>query len=350
MNRVARILLAGVSAVSMTLPVVSQDLAQAESTWYTDADAKLQAMIDMQPNTGTAKNVILFVADGQGVGSNYAIRLFAGQLEGKLGEEHVLPYEEYPYTALIKTYNINAQTPDSAPTAGSMNTGVKQIFNTINLSEAGVNKDCASEEGNKLTTFSEIVTGMGKSVGIVSTARITHATPAAVYAKTADRNWEGEAPEGCTDIAQQLFDAMSAGTVDLAFGGGSRYFAPKDVETMDGGKGRRIDGRNLIEEAQAAGAQYAYDTASFNALKLDGSTPVLGLFEDSHMKYEYDRADDDEPSLTDLTKAAIEQLSQNGGGFYLEVEAGRVDHANHAGNAYRRRCVQYSINPAWPTQ
>ncbi|MAS08277.1 MAG: alkaline phosphatase [Ahrensia sp.] len=313
----------------------AQDLPQAGSDWYTSAQAVIQEKLAAQPITKKAKNVILFVADGNGVGTNYAIRLFDGQSKGMLGSENVLPYETYPYTALIKTYNINAQTPDSAPTAGSMNTGVKQIFNTINLSEAGVNKDCASEEGNKLTTFSEIVTGMGKSVGIVSTARITHATPAAVYAKTADRNWEGEAPEGCTDIAQQLFDAMSAGTVDLAFGGGARYFAPKDVETMDGGKGRRIDGRNLIEEAQAAGAQYAYDTASFNALKLDGSTPVLGLFEDSHMKYEYDRADEDEPSLTDLTKAAIEQLSQNGEGFYLEIESGRVDHANHAGNAYR---------------
>jgi alkaline phosphatase len=66
----------------------------------------------------------------------------------------------------------------------------------------------------------------GKDVGIVSTARITHATPAAVYAKTANRNWEDEAPEGCVDIATQLIDAMKAGTIDLALGGGRRYFAP----------------------------------------------------------------------------------------------------------------------------
>ena len=91
MIRAAKIMLAGVSTLALTLPSFAQEIAQAESTWYTDGQATLEAMIANQPNTGKAKNVILFVADGQGVGTNYAVRLFAGQLEGKLGEEHVLP-------------------------------------------------------------------------------------------------------------------------------------------------------------------------------------------------------------------------------------------------------------------
>ena len=315
------------------------DLPQAGSAWFTAGQDAIQAILDRQPNTARAKNVILLVADGNGVGTNYATRLFAGQQQGKLGEEHVLPYEtpEF-YSALVKTYNINAQTPDSAPTAGAMNTGVKQRFNLINLGENAIHDDCSTVAGNELTTFAEIVTGMDKSVGVVSTARLTHATPAAVYSKTANRNWETDVPEDCTaqkDIAAQLIDAMQAGTIDLAMGGGRRNFVGEGTVTDEGGKGRRPDGVNLIEAAQSNGAQYAWNTPTFTALTLDGTTPVLALFNDSHMEYEADRADDDEPSLADMTEAAIKHLSQNENGYYLEIEAGRVDHANHAGNAAR---------------
>jgi alkaline phosphatase len=332
MNRVARILLAGVSAVSLSLPAVAQDIAQAESTWYTDGQATLEAMIANQPNTGKAKNVILFVADGQGVGTNYAIRLFAGQLEGKLGEEHVLPYETYPYTALIKTYNINAQTPDSAPTAGAMNSGIKQVFNTINLDEDAIHDDCASEEGNKVTLFSELVAEAGKSVGVVSTARITHATGAAVYARTANRNWEAEAPEGCTDIATQLVEMMEAGTIDIALGGGARNFPAMGTQTSFGGDSSRKDDADLIARVQAAGAELVTDLASLEAAP--AGAPVLGLFTNSDMNYENDRPET-EPSLADMTAAAIKNMEGNEDGFYLMVEGGRVDHALHAGNAHR---------------
>ncbi|POF28521.1 alkaline phosphatase [Roseibium marinum] len=330
------------SALALALTgsaAVAQDtLPQASSQWFKDGQAAIQAVLDRQPNTNRAKNVILLIADGNGVGTNYATRLFDGQQKGMMGEENVLPYEtpEF-YSALVKTYNINAQTPDSAPTAGSMNTGVKQRFNLINLGENAIHEDCSTVEGNELALFSELMTDAGKSVGVVSTARITHATPAAVYAKTANRNWEDSVPEGCTaqkDIATQLIDALDAGTIDFAMGGGGRYFLPKDKE-MGGLKGRREDNVDLVERATGLGAQFATDTAGFNQLKLDGSTPVLALFNDSHMEYEADRADDDEPSLADMTKAAIEYLSKNENGYYLEIEAGRVDHANHDGNAAR---------------
>ena len=315
---------------------MAQDLPQQSSTWFTDAQSMLETHLARTPNTNTAKNVIVLVADGNGVGTNYATRLFMGQQNGALGEEWVLPYEtpEF-YSALVKTYNINAQTPDSAPTAGALNTGVKQRFNLINLGEDAIHDDCSTVEGNELTLFSEMVSEAGKSVGIVSTARLTHATPAAVYSKTANRNWEDAVPEGCTaqvDIAQQLLNAMEAGTIDFAMGGGGRYFLPDGVE-MGGLAGRRADGLNLVEKATGLGAQFATDQASFDALDLAAEGPVFGLFENSHMMYEADRSD--EPSLAEMTRAAIEYLSQNENGYYLEIEAGRVDHANHAGNVYR---------------
>ncbi|MBU1174812.1 MAG: alkaline phosphatase [Alphaproteobacteria bacterium] len=310
----------------------AQDLPQSADPYFTNAQALIAEMAARQPNTGKAKNVILLIADGQGVGTNYAIRLFAGQQEGKLGEEHVLPYETAEYhSALVKTYNLNAQTPDSAPTAGSMNTGIKQRFNLINLGPNAFTEDCSTEEANKLTTFSEIVSEAGKSVGVVSTARLTHATPAAVYAKTAYRNWEAEAPEGCTDIAVQLIDAMEAGTIDVAMAGGARNFVPMNAETSFGGKSSRKDETDLIARATAFGTTFVTDKASLDAASGD---KILGLFTNSDMAYEYDRTET-EPSLADMTAAAIKALSTNENGFYLEVEAGRVDHANHAGNLYR---------------
>ena len=320
--------------LAVALPAAAQDLPQAGSQWFADAQAVIEARKAATPNTNRARNVILFVADGLGVGTNYAVRVFDGQQKGLLGEENVLPYEAFPNVALVKTYNINAQTPDSAPTAGALNTGVKQRFNLINLGENAITGDCASEADNRLTTFAEIVEGMGKSVGIVSTARLTHATPAAVYAKTAYRNWEAEAPEGCADIASQMIEAIETGLVDVALGGGRRNFHGAEQMDGDGKGGRRKDGVDLIAAAQDSGVQYAWNTQTAQALKLDGSAPILGLFDASHMKYEHDRPEG-EIGLVDMTRMAIETLSTNEEGFYLEIEAGRVDHANHAGNLHR---------------
>lgn len=335
MNRATRLLIASASALALTVSSFAQDIPQSSSGWYTDAAAQLQARIGSMPITGKARNVILMISDGNGVGTNYATRIYMGQKAGGMGEEFVLPQETFPALALVKTYNINAQTPDSAPTAGAMNTGVKQVFNTINLNEEAVHDDCAVSKGKELTTFAELVAAEGKSVGVVSTARITHATPAAVYAKTPNRDWESKAPEGCIDIATQLMTAMKDGWIDFAMGGGASNFAPADAATLDGAKGNREDGKDLIAEATAAGWQYAYNTETANALDLASGKPVLGLFEGSHMKYEEDRTDEDEPSLAEMSRMAVEFLSQNENGYYLEIEAGRVDHASHAGNAHR---------------
>jgi alkaline phosphatase len=291
-----------------------------------------------QAITSRAKNVILFVADGNGIPTNFAIRVYDGQKKGMLGEENVLPYETFPNAALVKTYNTNAQTPDSAPTASALNSGVKSKFTTIGVDETVTAEDCSTYSPEvELTLFSEIASSMSKSVGIVTTARMTHATPAAVYAKTVNRDWEDDSslPDGCAqkDIAAQFLDAMQSGTVDFAMGGGRAQFLPAGTVGDEGSEGKRADGRNLIEEATAAGAQYAWNDETFAALNLDGSTPILGLFDSSHMKYEADRTG--EPSLPEMTEAAIKYLQTNTDGYYLMVEAGRVDHANHEGNLYR---------------
>ncbi|TJZ89409.1 alkaline phosphatase [Paracoccus gahaiensis] len=316
---------------------VAQDISQADSDWFTAGQATIEQRLALQPNTNRARNVILFNADGNGVGTNYAIRLFAGQQAGGLGDDHVLPYEAFPNMALVKTYTVNGQTPDSAPTASAMLTGVKSKNTMINVDGDVAVGDCANLPGNELTTLTQIADQMGKSIGVISTARLTHATPAAAYAVTANRDWEDNSllPEGCDtqkDIAAQLFDAMEGGLIDLAMGGGRQHFLPTDVTDDEGRTGTRTDGRNLVEEITALGGQYVWNDEGFAALEA-GDGPVLGLFEASHMQYEYDRTG--EPSLAEMTSAAIERLSSNEEGYFLSIEAGRVDHANHAGNLHR---------------
>ena len=88
------------------------------------------------------------------------------------------PQEKFPNLALVKTYNTNAQTPDSAPTASANEHGVKSKFGSINVSENATTGDCSTTAGNELKTFAEIVSENGKSVGVITTARLTHATPA----------------------------------------------------------------------------------------------------------------------------------------------------------------------------
>ena len=335
--------LAGTSMLALAIGAASAQDAHplADNAWFQQGQAELQAKLAQQPITGKAKNVILLVADGNGVGTNYATRVFQGQQRGEYGDENVMAKEKLPYLALSKTYNTNAQTPDSAGTAVAMNAGIKTKFGVIGVDETLRRGECGDVEAASIPLFGEMVSAdMGKSVGIVSTARLTHATPASVYAHSADRNYEddsayAELENGCSvpDIASQLLEKMKSGDVDLAMGGGRRHFLPADFEDGEGKNGKRTDGRNLVDEAIAAGAQFAWNDETFAALNLDGSTPVLGLFESSHMKYEHDRAD--EPSLAEMTEAAINYLSGNEDGYYLVVEAGRVDHANHDGNVYR---------------
>ncbi|MGQ0567233.1 MAG: alkaline phosphatase [Gemmobacter sp.] len=335
-SRLGHLLALATTAAIAAVPTSAQNLLQAENEWLTAAETALEARIAAAPVTGTARNVILIVGDGNDVATTYATRLYMGQKVGGFGDEFVLPQETFPNLALVKTYVVNAQTPDSAPTATALNTGVKTDDGVIGLDSDANLEDCNTYAGNELTNFAEIATAAGKSVGVVTTTRITHATPAAAYARTVARDWEEKVPEGCAtqkDIASQLIDAIGAGTVDVALGGGRRAFLPSNMKGEEGDDGRREDGRNLIAEGTEKGWAYAWNKESAAALPVDGSKPLLGLFESGHMQYEADRTD--EPSLAEMTEIAIKSLSTNAGGYYLQIEGGRVDHANHDGNLAR---------------
>ncbi|MGS0690951.1 alkaline phosphatase [Shewanella sp. 0m-4] len=317
--------------------------------WYVDGQSRVTKAQGLSINnqSGAAKNIILFVGDGMGVSTVTAARILEGQLKGQTGEEHSLSFETLPYLGLAKTYNVDGQTPDSAGTMTAMVTGVKTDVGVISQAEGVTRANCASTEGQNLVTSLELAAMAGLSTGVVSTARITHATPAATYAHAPERNWESDADlpaeaiaNGCSDIASQLLDFDYGTGLNVVMGGGRRAFIPTTVTDPEGKSGKRTDSRDLTSEwlSKYTNAAYVADRDEF--LNLDPTTTdhALGLFNSSHMEYELDRTIDGasgEPSLAEMTAKSIDILQKNDKGFVLIVEAGRIDHAHHAGNAAR---------------
>ena len=268
-----------------------------------------------------AKNVILFVGDGMGVSTVTAIRIHAGQKMGETGEEHILAMESLPHTALSKTYNTNQQVSDSAGTATAFMTGEKTKAGVINVSSEVARNDCAGSLAAPLDNFLFQAADQGYATGVVSTARLTHATPATTYSNAPNRDWESFADlpetakeEGCLPIAAQMEKALNSGRLDIAFGGGKGKFEPGIEERI--------------------GGTYVQDKGSLSQINSQSQLPLLGLFSNSHM--EYVRAKDEnnqEPSLAAMTSKAIERLENEGNGYFLMVESGRIDHGHHAGRA-----------------
>lgn len=316
--------------------------------WYRGGQTALKAARDRTPDTGHARNIILFIGDGMGISTVTAARIFAGQEQGRPGEEHVLSFENFSHVALIKTYTTDQQVADSAGTMTAIMTGVKTRAGVLSVDQGVVPGDCASGKGRDLKTLLEEFEEQGRASGIVTTARVTHATPAATYAHSVHRDWESDAdmPGGrihkdCRDIASQLIDLRAGDGVDVILGGGRVNFLPEDRADPEypARTGRRRDGRDLIAEWQGRnrGGAYVWNAPQFAQVSPGDHARLLGLFEPSHMQYEADRAADPagEPSLAEMTEKAIELLARYPGGYFLMVEGGRIDHAHHWGNAYR---------------
>ncbi len=307
--------------------------------------SSLQAEIPLAP---PAKNVILFIGDGMGVSTVTAIRILDGQRKGMPGEENVLSFEQFEHVALSKTYQVNLQVGESAGTATAMMTGEKTNAGFIGINRDAIRGDCASTSGNHLPSILELVESTGKSTGVVSTTRLTHATPASTYAHVPERDWENDRnltvearQNGCSDIASQLIEFPYGDGIEVALGGGRIKFLPHDItdpEARDTEEGRQ-DGRDLTQEwlQKYPNSAYIWNQQQFDSIDPGSTDHLLGLFESDHMQYEADRAEDTggEPSLAQMTKLAIEILSRNSNGYFLLVEGGRIDHGHHDNNAYR---------------
>jgi alkaline phosphatase len=294
-----------------------------------------------------ARNVVLFVGDGMGVSTVTAARIFAGQLRGEPGEEHHLAFEEFPHLALAKTYNTNQQTPDSAGTMTALVTGAKTRAGVLSVNRSVPRGDFEAVAGNELRTIVEQAEERGLATGFVTTTTVTHATPAALYAHSPDRGWadDGQLPPaarqaGFADIARQFVEFPVGDGIEVALGGGLQHFLPRatDLEASDE-TGLRQDGRDLTAEWKRRHANSAFIWNRKQLLGIDAAATdhLLGLFNPSHLTFEVDRGGEKarEPSLSEMTAVAVSLLKKNANGFFLMVEGGRIDHAHHAGNAYR---------------
>ncbi len=322
--------------------------AEPPELWFESGRAAVLKAKQLQAITGRAKNVILFVGDGMGVSTVTAARILEGQQRGGSGEENLLSFEQLPYVALSKTYSDNQQTSDSAPTMTAMVTGIKTGDGLISVTGRVARRDFRAVAAHSATTILERAEARSMATGVVTTARLTHATPAACYAHSPDRDWESDANQsneanaaGFSDIARQLIEFSAGDGLEVALGGGRAKFLPttqRDPE-YPAKNGERRDGRDLTEEwlRGRPHAAYVWNRAQFDALDGGKTGPVLGLFEPSHLRYEHDRLRDGagEPSLSEMTVKALEILARSDKGYFLMVEGGRIDHAHHEGNAYR---------------
>ena len=330
-------------ALHVEVPKIARPAGETAAWWFRDGAAQAAERGAM---TGRAKNVIVFLGDGMSLTTVAAARIFEGQRKGGAGEENRLSWETFPASALSKTYNTNSQTPDSAGTMSAIATGVKTRLGVLSIGQSAVRGDCAGALAAPMLSLWELAASSGMATGVVTTTRVTHATPGATFTHSADRNWENDAamPQaardtGCIDIARQLVETPFAGGFDVLMGGGRENFMPtsqRDPE-YDDLAGARQDGRDLVaawEQRHPRGV-YVWNRQQLAAAPVD--RPLLGLFAPDHMHFEYDRERDrsGEPSLAEMTRAAIARLSRNSDGYVLLVEGGRIDHANHYGNAYR---------------
>ena len=342
------VLCAGVMLSAMSLALHAETaLPQTTDAYYVTAQAELAARLALKPSTNKAKNIILMIGDGMGITTVTASRIYGGQKAGKDGVSNNLNMDMFPYVALSRTYSADSQVTDSAPSASAMTTGVKSNNEMLGLTAAAVYKDCATEKPNVVTSIFETAEAKGLATGIVTTTRITHATPASTYAHSVNRDWESdkdmgaEAGKGCKDIADQLINWPAGDGFEVVLGGGRLKFLPDDVADPenDKKKGDRKDKRNLIEEWTKKDNNHVFvmDKTGFDAVDVKSGAKMLGLFETSHMQYEADRAKDKggEPSLAEMTAKAISRLQQSDNGYILMVEGGRIDHAHHATNAAR---------------
>ncbi|XP_078740690.1 alkaline phosphatase-like, partial [Lampetra fluviatilis] len=265
-----------------------------------------------------------------GIPTITATRIFKGQLKGQPGEEYQLGMDSFPYVALSKTYNTNAQVPDSAGTATAYLCGVKANEGTVGLSASATRSECSTARGNEVTSILRWAKDAGKSTGIVTTTRVCHATPSAAYAHSVERNWYSDAnlPANalgtCKDISLQLVENIPG--INVVLGGGRQHMLPNTTADPEypGKTGDRRDRRNLVEEwlekPENSNGKYVWNRDELLAVDVSKTDHLLGLFEPTDMVYELDRNVTMDPSLVEMVQVALKILTKNPKGFFLLVE------------------------------
>ena len=255
--------------------------------------------------SGQAKNVIYLMVDGLcngtvGLAHHWQLRHKATPLNWMRLFEHEGLYRAYQDTA-----SANSPVTDSAAAASAWGSGQRVNNGSINVDPSG----------KSLKPILSYAKEAGKATGLVTSCRITHATPAGFSTSVPKRGMEDA-------IAQQYLERE----IDVLLGGGARHF----LQTQE--DGTVID---YLPQFEAKGYQIVKTATELSAVRRGGS--LLGLFSKSHIPYAIDRQNDrahkDVPNLVDMFRAALNQLEGVKNGFVLQVEGGRVDHAAHGNDA-----------------
>ena len=271
------------------------------------------------PAAPKAKNVIFFLGDGLSVAHRTGARLMSkGMTEGKANGR--LNLDDIPPVAFIGTSATNAIATDSANTMSAYMTGHKTAVNAIGV-YADRTKDLFDDP--KVENIAEALRrATNKSIGIVVTAEVEDATPAAVVSHTRARSEKAA-------VVEQMFDVKP----DVILGGGSAYFLPKATPGS-----KRKDDKDYIAMFRDAGYTFAGDKAELATAAGTNTGKILGLFHTGNMDTTLDRdflkkgtvgKFPNQPGLVDMTKVALGQLEKNPEGFFLMVEGSSIDKMSH---------------------
>ena len=250
----------------------------------------------------TPKNVIVFIGDGMGFSIIDLSRII---LQGK---ENYLNFETVPTVGIAKTYCANNLITDSAAAGTALACGQKTNKGYLGL----------DTNENILHSLVDICHNMGKSTGVVTNVTITHATPSAYLAHINKRNER--------KIAEQYLKNTN---YDLVLGGGWGYFLPSTEKDS-----KRNDNLNLLQKLYDHNFNVALNKEDLIKASTENKK-LIGMFAPEDLPYRIDRPyyPSTIPTIVDMTKHAIQFLSKNENGFFLMVEAGKIDWAMHAHDA-----------------
>ncbi|XP_053676946.1 membrane-bound alkaline phosphatase-like [Anopheles nili] len=310
--------------------------------WLEQGQQTLAKKLAEQHNMNHAKNVIFFIGDGMSSQTVAATRMYLGN------EANSLSFEHFKDLGSVRTYCVNRQVSDSSCTATAFLSGVKINYGMVNVAASVPRYTC--EYDRNATDFEGLLKwaqDAGKSTGIITTTKITHATPAGAYASSANRYWENDVevragdcdPDRVDDIAEQLVEKDMAKRFNVVLGGGRANLLPVGTLDEEGKPGYREDGKNLIEQWKQTHetmgrSQYVWNREQLLAVDTASTDYLLGLFESGHMKYNLELKENSEasrlePTLEEMTRVAVELLQRNKNGYVLFVEGGLIDVAHH---------------------
>ncbi|MTH36302.1 alkaline phosphatase [Paracoccus limosus] len=266
-----------------------------------------------------AKNVIFLIGDGLSVAHRTSARIMSkGMTGGKANGR--LAMDDLDHMAFIGTSSTHSIATDSANTASAYMTGHKSRVNALGVY---ADRTPATLDDPKVETIAEALRRTTKkSIGVVTTAEVEDATPAAVVSHTRKRSDKAE-------IVGMLYNVQP----DVLLGGGSAYFLKSDVPGS-----KRKDDKDYIKMFGDAGYTIATTGTELAASAGTNTGKILGLFHTGNMDTWLDRNElkkgtvekfPDQPGLVDMTQAALGQLSKNPEGFFLMVEAASVDKMSH---------------------